>query len=140
MFLIIYVVQSNINLYQLHKTIKKSMIMEKRLHIKIFKKGFNYMGYVTVLYGVYKKVIKRLMYFSRALTRKLQLGPSGPNWESERSEHARSVPKCNWGGLGGTLSPPFPQKDSQGSGGQFPWKKVQTSEINIFQNCKISLN
>ena len=40
------------------------------------------------------------------LTRKLQLGPSGPNWESKRTEHARvSAPKCNWGvsGEGGAL-------------------------------------
>ena len=99
------------------------MIMEKRLHIKIFKKGFNYMGYVTVLYGVYKKVIKRLMYFSRALTRKLQLGPSGPNWESERSEHARSAPKCNWGGSGGHSEPPFPPEGFLGEWGAIPLEK-----------------
>ena len=34
---------------------------------------------------------------ARALTRKLQLGQSDPNWESERSKHARiSAPKCSW--------------------------------------------
>ena len=33
------------------------------LHIEIFRKGFKYMGYKTVFYGDYKKVIKRLMYF-----------------------------------------------------------------------------
>ena len=32
--------------------------------MKNFRKGFKYMGYITVLYGVYKKVIKKLMYFS----------------------------------------------------------------------------
>ena len=44
------------------------------------------------------------------LTRKLQLGPSGPNWESERSEHAHvSAPKCSWGVWGGGYSEPsFP--------------------------------
>ena len=30
----------------------------------IFREGFKYMGYITVLYGDYKNVIKRLMYFS----------------------------------------------------------------------------
>ena len=33
---------------------------------------------------------------ARALTRKLQLGQSDPNWESERSKRARiSAPKCS---------------------------------------------
>ena len=32
--------------------------------MKIFRKVFKYMGYIIVLYGGYKKVIKRLMYFS----------------------------------------------------------------------------
>ena len=45
----------------------------------------------------------------QALTRKLQLGPSGPKWESKRSEHACiSMAKCSWGfcgGRGGALSP-----------------------------------
>ena len=35
---------------------------KKRLHIKIVRKGFKYMGYLNVLHGGYKKVIKRLMY------------------------------------------------------------------------------
>ena len=51
------------------------------------------------------------LYFSIWwLTRKLQLGPSGHNWDSESSEHARvSVPKYSWGwGVGGTLNSPFP--------------------------------
>ena len=30
----------------------------------IFREGFKYIGYITVLYGDYKNVIKRLMYFS----------------------------------------------------------------------------
>ena len=34
------------------------------LHIKIVRKGFKYKGYITVLFEGYKKVIKRLMYFS----------------------------------------------------------------------------
>ena len=33
------------------------------LHLEIFRKGFKYMGYKTVFYGDYNKVIKRLMYF-----------------------------------------------------------------------------
>ena len=70
MFLIIYVVQYNINLYQLHKNIEKIVIMVlmllKRLHIKIFRKGFEYMGYMIVFYGGYKKVIKKLMGFQFA--------------------------------------------------------------------------
>ena len=54
---------------------------------------------------------------SRVLTRKWQLGLSGPNWKSEHSEHACvSKPKCSWGfwggGGGGTLSPPSPQQGS----------------------------
>ena len=36
----------------------------------------------------------------RALTRKLQLGPSGSNWESEHTEHARTNVA---GGLGQVL-------------------------------------
>ena len=72
------------------------------------------------------------------------------NWESERSEHGRvSMPKCSWGILGGgTLSPPFLPAGSLG--GWAPWKKlncvqidlnwVQTTEINTFENCKISTN
>ena len=33
----------------------------------------------------------------RALTRKLQLGPPGPNWESEHSKHAGvSASKYSW--------------------------------------------
>ena len=45
----------------------------------------------------------------KVLTRKLQFGPSGPNWESEHSEHACiSVPKWSWGVCWGALSPPHP--------------------------------
>ena len=40
---------------------------------------------------------KKTQYENRALTRKLQLGPSGPIWESKPSEHACiSISKCNW--------------------------------------------
>ena len=40
------------------------LMLLKRLHIKIFRKGFEYVGYMIVLYGGYKKVIKKLMDFS----------------------------------------------------------------------------
>ena len=63
--MIIHVVLYNINLYQLHKNIEKIVIIvlihlirfKKRLHTKIARKDFKYMGYITVLYGDYKKVI-----------------------------------------------------------------------------------
>ena len=69
---IIYVVQYNIDFYQLHKDIKKNRgygfnlfnWILKRLYIKIVRKGFKYMAYITVLYGGYKKVTKSLIYFS----------------------------------------------------------------------------
>ena len=32
--------------------------------MKIVRKGFKYMGFIKVMYAGYKKVIKRLMYFS----------------------------------------------------------------------------
>ena len=72
MFMMVYVVWYNINLYQLHENIKKIVIIvlicligfKKKLHIKIVRKGFKYMGFIKVMYGGYKKVIKRLMYFS----------------------------------------------------------------------------
>ena len=48
----------------------------------------------------------------RALTRKLQLGPSGPNWECECSKDVRvSAPKWSWGVWGCSEPPP------QGGGG-----------------------
>ena len=58
MFLVIYVVQYNINLYQLDTNIKKIVIIilihligfKKRLHIKIVRKDFKYVGYINVLY------------------------------------------------------------------------------------------
>ena len=42
------------------------LMLLKRLHIKIFRKGFEYMGYMIVFYGGYKKVIKKLMGFQFA--------------------------------------------------------------------------
>ena len=57
----------------MHNNIEKIVIMvlilligfkEGYISIKIFRKDFKYMGYITVLYGGYKKVIKRLIYFS----------------------------------------------------------------------------
>ena len=58
MFLVIYVVQYNINLYQLDTNIKKIVIIilfhligfKKMLHIKIVRKDFKYVGYINVLY------------------------------------------------------------------------------------------
>ena len=50
---------------------------------------------------------------SRALTRKLQLGLSGPNWENGHREHVRiSMPKGSWGVWVGALSPPALQQGS----------------------------
>ena len=56
-----------------------------------------------------KRFLKKFCKFSnnRVLTRKLQLGLSGPNWESECNDPARvSMPKWSLGVLGGALSPP----------------------------------
>ena len=52
-------------------------------------------------------------HICRALTRKLQLGLSGPNWESERSEHACvSAPKCSWVVQVALWTPLHPQQGS----------------------------
>ena len=46
---------------------------------------------------------------NRALTRKLQLGPSGPNWECECSEEVHvSAPKWSWRVWGCSEPPPLP--------------------------------
>ena len=73
---------------------------------------------------------QQIVSIIRALSRKLELKPSVPNWESERSEHACvSTPKCSWGvWRKGTLSPPPPQRGSQGKfiGSKTPleWLKI----------------
>ena len=51
-----------------------------------------------------------------ALTRKLQLGPSGPNWESEHSKHV----VWGSGGSGDVLNPPPPLPAVGFLGGQVP--------------------
>ena len=54
----------------------------------------------------------------RALTRKLQFGPSGPSWESKCSKHTRvNAPKCSWGGLG-SCSEPTPPHQARVLGGE----------------------
>ena len=61
----------NINLYQLHKNTEKIVIIVlihllgfKKGYIKIVWEGFKYIGYIIVLYGDCKKVIRRLICFS----------------------------------------------------------------------------
>ena len=47
---------------------------------------------------------KNVQVTRQGVNQKITIGPSGPNWESKRSEHARvSAPKCSWGsgGVGG---------------------------------------
>ena len=56
---------------------------------------------------------KKEVNSDRVLTRKLQLGPSGPNWERECSRHARvSTSKCSWGVQGVCFEPPPLQQGS----------------------------
>ena len=55
----------------------------------------------------------------RALTRKLQFGPSGPSWESKCSKHTRvNAPKCSWGGLGSCSEPTPPPHQARVLGGE----------------------
>ena len=55
-------------------------------------------NFPTPIHTVTFTVLLFWTYFFSALTRKLQLGLSGPNWESECSKHAQvSAPNWSWG-------------------------------------------
>ena len=65
----IYVVKYSINLYQLHKSNKKIVIIVL-FHSTGFRKGYierslgKVLSYINVLCGGYKKILKKLRYFS----------------------------------------------------------------------------
>ena len=67
-----------------------------------------YVPNVMLLLNRRLSLITRLKLAIRVLTRKLQ---SGPNWESEHSEHACiSIPKYSWGFWGLLWVPPLPSR------------------------------